>query len=124
MRCRTPRVQIDPQVCNACRQGNITLIHSAPTGESFLMVRRRQRVRAKARPDDKLRAVSNHPSRRGEGAAPQDEASSKPQYLMPVRMDLLHRLELLDRKSTRLHSSHEWISYAVFCFTKKIISIS
>src|SRR5438105_8928799 len=24
-----------------------------------------------------------------------------------------------DRKSTRLNSSHEWISYAVFCFKKK-----
>src|SRR5207247_9031350 len=27
---------------------------------------------------------------------------------------------LLDRKSTRLNSSHEWISYAVFCLKKKI----
>src|SRR5207247_3762463 len=27
--------------------------------------------------------------------------------------------ELLDRKSTRLNSSHEWISYAVFCLKKK-----
>src|SRR5438105_15409840 len=26
---------------------------------------------------------------------------------------------LLDRKSTRLNSSHEWISYAVFCLKKK-----
>src|SRR5438105_11663383 len=25
----------------------------------------------------------------------------------------------LDRKSTRLNSSHEWISYAVFCLQKK-----
>src|SRR5207247_6275178 len=25
-----------------------------------------------------------------------------------------------DRKSTRLNSSHEWISYAVFCLKKKI----
>src|SRR5438105_10712986 len=33
------------------------------------------------------------------------------------------RLEMLagqgDRKSTRLNSSHEWISYAVFCLKKK-----
>src|SRR5207247_11473225 len=29
-------------------------------------------------------------------------------------------LPLLDRKSTRLNSSHEWISYAVFCLKKKI----
>src|SRR5438105_6860326 len=28
-------------------------------------------------------------------------------------------LEYLDRKSTRLNSSHEWISYAVFCLKKK-----
>src|SRR5207247_4412002 len=27
---------------------------------------------------------------------------------------------LKDRKSTRLNSSHEWISYAVFCLKKKI----
>src|SRR5207247_10004030 len=26
---------------------------------------------------------------------------------------------ILDRKSTRLNSSHEWISYAVFCLKKK-----
>src|SRR5207247_8632273 len=25
------------------------------------------------------------------------------------------RVEIADRKSTRLNSSHEWISYAVFC---------
>src|SRR5207247_8558040 len=29
------------------------------------------------------------------------------------------RMHKLDRKSTRLNSSHEWISYAVFCLTKK-----
>src|SRR5438105_10475810 len=27
--------------------------------------------------------------------------------------------QTLDRKSTRLNSSHEWISYAVFCLKKK-----
>src|SRR5207247_8460847 len=30
---------------------------------------------------------------------------------------------LLDRKSTRLNSSHEWISYAVFCLKKKKCTI-
>src|SRR5438105_12661220 len=29
-----------------------------------------------------------------------------------------------DRKSTRLNSSHEWISYAVFCLKKKKIRIN
>src|SRR5207247_8756653 len=28
-------------------------------------------------------------------------------------------LRRVDRKSTRLNSSHEWISYAVFCLKKK-----
>src|SRR3989449_7625769 len=32
---------------------------------------------------------------------------------------LLHRLEQRDRKSTRLNSSHGYISYAVFCLKKK-----
>src|SRR2546426_3038411 len=35
------------------------------------------------------------------------------------RRDLRHGLELLDRKSTRLNSSHLVISYAVFCLKKK-----
>src|SRR5207247_3249690 len=29
------------------------------------------------------------------------------------------QVETADRKSTRLNSSHEWISYAVFCLTEK-----
>src|SRR5690349_23054317 len=38
---------------------------------------------------------------------------------------LLHRLlELLDRKSTRLNSSHVEISYAVFCLKKKTAIIT
>src|SRR2546422_7686869 len=32
---------------------------------------------------------------------------------------LLHRATDLDRKSTRLNSSHGYISYAVFCLKKK-----
>src|SRR5438105_7357422 len=31
------------------------------------------------------------------------------------------RSSRVDRKSTRLNSSHEWISYAVFCLKKKNI---
>src|SRR5438105_7291951 len=30
-----------------------------------------------------------------------------------------HDAQAIDRKSTRLNSSHEWISYAVFCLKKK-----
>src|SRR5207247_2961093 len=37
-----------------------------------------------------------------------------------ARRDRLGTLsDLRDRKSTRLNSSHEWISYAVFCLKKK-----
>src|SRR5258707_11711515 len=34
------------------------------------------------------------------------------------------RILLLDRKSTRLNSSHANISYAVFCLKKKIIQVT
>src|SRR2546422_1489047 len=33
--------------------------------------------------------------------------------------DVTVRLAILDRKSTRLNSSHGYISYSVFCFKKK-----
>src|SRR5438105_8142276 len=38
-----------------------------------------------------------------------------------VRLNLPHfgHCRESDRKSTRLNSSHEWISYAVFCLKKK-----
>src|SRR5258708_29844352 len=35
----------------------------------------------------------------------------------------LHLFEFRDRKSTRLNSSHQIISYAVFCLKKKIITL-
>ena len=34
-------------------------------------------------------------------------------------IDLFRGFELADRKSTRLNSSHGYISYAVFCLKKK-----
>src|SRR6202048_4345276 len=35
-----------------------------------------------------------------------------------VSLDRFKKInDTLDRKSTRLNSSHEWISYAVFCLT-------
>src|SRR3712207_7565757 len=39
--------------------------------------------------------------------------------LVPVDLEQLLLGELLDRKSTRLNSSHANISYAVFCLKKK-----
>src|SRR5207247_10064534 len=42
-------------------------------------------------------------------------------FVMTDQDDLLRRAAHArgDRKSTRLNSSHEWISYAVFCLKKK-----
>src|SRR5438105_8674960 len=36
-----------------------------------------------------------------------------------IRLAARYTVARLDRKSTRLNSSHEWISYAVFCLKKK-----
>src|SRR3712207_7453617 len=40
-----------------------------------------------------------------------------------LEQHLVARLELADRKSTRLNSSHANISYAVFCLKKKNIPL-
>src|SRR5438034_4538895 len=56
-----------------------------------------------------------------------DEILELPLRLLEGRQALLEArghdggLELLDRKSTRLNSSHTVISYAVFCLKKKTI---
>src|SRR3712207_7342601 len=55
------------------------------------------------------------------------QAIARPGEVRPQRTVLLdiisellgHRLEIQDRKSTRLNSSHANISYAVFCLKKK-----
>src|SRR5438105_12887640 len=39
--------------------------------------------------------------------------------IQPKLVKLSTRGRQIDRKSTRLNSSHEWISYAVFCLKKK-----
>src|SRR3989440_5561094 len=41
---------------------------------------------------------------------------------LPFTTNKLLITKLLDRKSTRLNSSHDQISYAVFCLKKKIIA--
>src|SRR5687768_13701670 len=43
-------------------------------------------------------------------------------FLLPPSIDALE--QRLDRKSTRLNSSHGYISYAVFCLKKKTITIT
>src|SRR5438105_12332523 len=39
--------------------------------------------------------------------------------VVPFPAEIVVRCPCRDRKSTRLNSSHEWISYAVFCLKKK-----
>src|SRR5207247_9546505 len=46
-------------------------------------------------------------------------APAHPAQGHPVDPEVPARLPRQDRKSTRLNSSHEWISYAVFCLKKK-----
>src|SRR5207248_11253881 len=43
-------------------------------------------------------------------------------YLDAVERDIKDNVDDLDRKSTRLNSSHRTISYAVFCLKKKNIN--
>src|SRR5438105_12449594 len=50
------------------------------------------------------------------GARP--AAGHRPHVRAPRGEGAAHAARL-DRKSTRLNSSHEWISYAVFCLKKK-----
>src|SRR5258708_15207720 len=55
----------------------------------------------------------------GNDAGPETGGTSGPwQYTNPII-----RGDWRDRKSTRLNSSHQIISYAVFCLKKKIINV-
>src|SRR5207247_6722444 len=65
--------------------------------------------------------------RAGAGRRPAARAAGPPSAQLPVhqprpesgpRDEQVAEL-MADRKSTRLNSSHEWISYAVFCLKKK-----
>src|SRR3989449_6741749 len=56
------------------------------------------------------------------GAPLAEESVSLPPFTRAVReflVDIRPAENLLDRKSTRLNSSHGYISYAVFCLKKK-----
>src|SRR5438105_9197530 len=53
------------------------------------------------------------------GAAPVGGADRQFPRAAAVSDQREHIQQRPDRKSTRLNSSHEWISYAVFCLKKK-----
>src|SRR5207247_3591394 len=59
-------------------------------------------------------AVRPGPTRQGFGPDRSDPGRA------PISAAQGSRRRQRDRKSTRLNSSHEWISYAVFCLKKKI----
>src|SRR2546422_4532506 len=80
-------------------------------------------------------ALADRQNRRGAGcaekvhlslhqrAAPERKvASFQAQQVLDV-LGARGRAERTDRKSTRLNSSHGYISYAVFCLKKKITSV-
>src|SRR5207247_11450810 len=75
---------------------------------------------AGARDDEALHVVGDDPHRLGDhvtGALlPADRQDG---HAQPPDLALLILRRAGDRKSTRLNSSHEWISYAVFCLKKK-----
>src|SRR5258708_31492586 len=58
-------------------------------------------------------------SSRMNGPDVQPAASSLATQSLKVTSDLTPLKNILDRKSTRLNSSHQIISYAVFCLKKK-----
>src|SRR2546422_8550365 len=41
------------------------------------------------------------------------------EHVLPLGMQDAYQVRSIDRKSTRLNSSHGYISYAVFCLKKK-----
>src|SRR5438445_5833550 len=88
--------------------------------------RRNQRVPEDAVRRDEQRVESQGPPqllhRRGAAPSREIDATEQQMHRRIVRMyraGLLGRIDLADRKSTRLNSSHANISYAVFCLKKK-----
>src|SRR2546430_10318698 len=58
----------------------------------------------------------------GEGLLTKLEEERPQLLLLDIMMPKVDGLQLLDRKSTRLNSSHSQISYAVFCLKKKVMT--
>src|SRR5439155_3312672 len=93
---------------------NFRNIHSFPTRRSSdLIVRRSSRLR----PD---RVYNWFRTRFGaSGVATNPSVTKQAMVLRDCVRDLRYSWRQLDRKSTRLNSSHVAISYAVYCMKKK-----
>src|SRR2546422_6739175 len=110
------------------RQGQILRLVSAEHIDSQDDLRRRlahQRLRVTqatlSRDIHELKLVKTDDGYKP-GAPLAEESVSLPPFTRAVReflVDIRPAENLLDRKSTRLNSSHGYISYAVFCLKKK-----
>src|SRR2546422_5400622 len=102
------------------------LLHP-PSGRSLLRANRRRRRDAKPRG----LALRDSPAAGGSNPAPRPDTRARGFFRLPASTDSSRSHRVLgrtmsgrrspprDRKSTRLNSSHGYISYAVFCLKKK-----
>src|SRR5438105_13749974 len=67
---------------------------------------------------DAHRDLHSFPTRRSSDLQPAGQQQRPPRSLAQFE-EVRRDRPAVDRKSTRLNSSHEWISYAVFCLKKK-----
>src|SRR5207247_9630246 len=92
--------------------------HSYPTRHSSDLVEIKQAIEERTIPGPRLfvatRAISSTGGYNLEGYAPELEMPKGAQIVDGPMEARKAAREQLDRKSTRLNSSHEWISYAVF----------
>src|SRR5207247_11255983 len=87
-------------------------LHSFPTRRSSDLAEAAQRERAEAAPEAERDAAFA-------GDALLIEVARAAAAADLDAVDVRGAARDQDRKSTRLNSSHEWISYAVFCLKKK-----
>src|SRR2546427_9239483 len=88
------------------------------TGRQFGPLTRTQALRPKSKENSEQSVSGDVPGltfTRGEPNAPDVDEGQDPRNWNPGSMPEPH----IDRKSTRLNSSHSQISYAVFCLKKK-----
>src|SRR2546429_1321016 len=94
---------------------SIFVLSIVATGALFWSSAQAQQAPAPGAQNPPAKASSQAPAK-GPGTAKSGQASSRQ---TPAALTLNTPKDKLDRKSTRLNSSHGYISYAVFCLKKK-----